>query len=262
MLFDKRIKTSYKMKQFRKLLIAIIILVLSSPNSSAAEWKIVKGEKLTYKITFSSGLTGNVKGGEAMLSVKSSTVKVGNNDAYLATLYGATTGIIEWFYQVENRYETYIDVNSGAPLMYRQSVRENKYRNSDSVYFDQKRNVASYKNKRIDIPDNTHDFVSMIYYVRSLDVSKMEKGEAVIIPFFTSDKVILSKVVFDGVEQINVNNKPVNCYAFKPQVGKGKMFNQDYPATIWISTDAKRLPMLIEARMKVGRVKMELLKSE
>ena len=250
------------MKEFRKLVTVSLIIALSIPGLSAAEWKIVKGEKLKYKIAFSSGLTGNVKGGEATLSVKSSTVKVGNNDAYLATLYGATTGVIEWFYQVENRYETYIDVNSGAPLMYRQAVRENKYRSSDSVFFDQNKNVAIYKNKRIDIPDNTHDFVSMIYYVRSLDASKMEKGEIVMIPFFTSDKVMISKVVFNGVEKINVNNKPVTCYAFKPQVGKGKVFNQDYPATIWISTDSKRLPMLIEARMKVGRVKMELLKSE
>ena len=262
MLFDKRKKTRYNMKELRKLVAGFFILLLMSQQSFGAEWKIIKGEKLTYKIAFSSGLTGNVKGGEATMSVKSSTVKVGNNDAYLAILHGATTGVIEWFYQVENMYETYIDLNSGAPLMYRQAVRENKYKSADTVFFDQKKNVATYRKKQTVIPDNTHDFVSMIYYVRSLDVSKMKKGDSVTIPFFTSDKVILSKVVFNGIEQIRVHNKQVSCYAFKPQVGKGKVFNQDYPATIWISTDSKRLPMLIEARMKVGRVKMELLKSE
>ncbi len=250
------------MKDIRRLFAGIFFLLLIAQNSYGANWKIIKGEKLKYKIAFSSGLTGNVKGGEATMSVKPSTVRVANSDTYHATLYGATTGVIEWFYQVENKYETYIDVNSGAPLMYRQAVRENKYRNADTVYFDQKKKVATYKNKRIDIPDNTHDFVSMIYFVRSLDVSKLKKGDSFIIPFFTSDKVIMSKVVFNGIEQIRVQNKLVNCYAFKPQVGKGKVFNQDYPATIWISTDSNRLPMLIEARMKVGRVKMELLKSE
>lgn len=251
------------MNDFRKLIFTCTaVILLSTFNSFGAGWKIVKGERLHYKIAFSSGLTGSVKGGEATLSVKPSTVRVGANDTYLASLNGATTGVIEWFYQVENKYETFIDVNSGSPVMYRQSVRENKYKSSDTVYFDQNRNVATYKNKKISIPDNTHDFVSMIYYVRSIDVSKMKKGDVFTIPFFTSDKVIMSKVVYDGIEQKNVNNKPVNCYAFKPQVGKGKVFNQDYPATIWISTDSKRLPMLIEARMKVGRVKMELLRSE
>ena len=250
------------MKTFRRLYTVLFLLLLISRFSFGAEWNIIRGEKLKYKIAFSSGLTGNVKGGEATMSVKSSTVRTGNHDTYLATLYGPTTGVIEWFYQVENKYETYIDVNSGTPLMYRQAVRENKYRSADTVFFDQNNHVATYRHKRITIPPNTHDFVSMIYYVRSLEASKMKKGDSVNIPFFTSDKVIMSKVVFNGIEQIRANNMLVSCYAFKPQVGKGKVFNQDYPATIWISTDSKRLPMLIEARMKVGRVKMELLKSE
>ncbi|MHB9055014.1 MAG: DUF3108 domain-containing protein [Paludibacteraceae bacterium] len=250
------------MKNNRKSIILFVLFFFSTIYSFGAGWSIIKGEKLHYKIAFSSALTGSVKGGEATLSVKSFTVKVGDKDAYLATLYGATTGLIEWIYQVENKYETYIDVNSGAPLMYRQSVRENKYRSSDTVYFDQSRNIATYKNKKTSVPDNTQDFVSMIYYVRSVNVSKMKKGDVFTIPFFTSDKVILSKVVFGGIEQITSNKKTVNCYAFKPQVGKGKVFNQDYPATIWISTDSKRQPVLIEARMKVGRVKMELLGSE
>ena len=51
-----------------------------------------------------------------------------------------------------------------------------------------------------------------------------------------------------------------NCYAFKPQVGKGKVFNQDYPQSGYQQTVSG--PMLIEARMKVGRIKMELLKAQ
>ena len=74
MLFDKRKKTSYNMKELRKLVAGFFILLLMSQQSFGAEWKIIKGEKLTYKIAFSSGLTGNVKGGEATMSVKSSTV--------------------------------------------------------------------------------------------------------------------------------------------------------------------------------------------
>lgn len=249
-------------KTFKTLFICILALILGLQTANSQTWDIKRGEKLTYKIAFSSALTGSVKGGEATLSVHPSLVKVGNKNSYLATLYGATTGIIEWFYQVENRYETFMDTNSKAPLMYRQTVRENKYRSSDTVYFDQQNRIATYQQKKIRIPVNTHDFVSMIYYVRSLDVSKMKKGDNFTIPFFTSDKVIMSKVVFDGVEQIYVNRKPVSCYAFKPQVSKGKVFNHDYPATIWISTDSQRLPMLIEARMKVGRVKMELLSAQ
>lgn len=242
-----------------KILALACVFGLSVNQLNASSWEIKRGENLKYKVAFSSGLTGSVKGGEATLSVKSSTAKVGNNSVYHATLKGGTTGVIEWFYQVSNNYETFIDTKTNAPVMYRQSVRENKYTSTDTVYFDQSGRTATYKNKKIAIPNNTHDFVSMIYYVRTLDMAKMNKGDSFTLPFFTSDKVINSKIIYSGLENIRANGKTVMCYAFKPQVAKGKVFNQDYPATIWISADDNRIPMLIEARMKVGKVKMELI---
>ena len=242
--------------------IALFAVVFGSTQSYGDGWQIKKGENLKYKIAFSSALTGAVKGGEATLSINPTMVNVNGTSTYHATLHGSTTGIIEWFYQVEDRYETFIDPKTHAPAMFRQMIRENKYRKTDSVYFDQDSHVASYKNKTISIPANTHDFVSMIYFVRTTDVDKLNKGDSFTVPFFTDGKVIKSNVIFNGIEQVKVNKKWVNCYAFKPQVGQGKVFNQDYPATIWFSTDSNRLPMLIEAKMKVGKVKMELLQSE
>lgn len=57
--------------------------------------------------------------------------------------------------------------------MYRQAVVENKYRSADTVFFDQNNHVATYRHKRIThLSPNTHDFVSMIYYVRSLKHQK------------------------------------------------------------------------------------------
>lgn len=240
-------------------LVLIAIVGLFFSPSTAQTWSIKKGETLTYKLAFSSGLTGSVKGGEATLSVKSATTKIGDNTVYQTSLKGGTSGVIEWFYQVSNNYESFIDTRTNAPVMYRQAVRENKYTNTDTVFFNQTDRTATYKNKKIVIPNNTHDFVSMIYYVRTLDMSKLQKGDSFIIPFFTSDKVINSKVIYNGLENIRSNSKSVTCYAFKPMVGKGKVFNRDYPATIWISADSNRLPMLIEAQMKVGKVKMELI---
>lgn len=244
-------------KEMTILAFALAFGLVSTP-ASAQKWDIKTGENLKYKVAFSSGLTGSIKGGEATLSVKPSTTKIGGNTVYQAQLKGGTTGVIEWFYQVSNNYETFIDTKTNAPVMYRQAVKENKYSSADTVFFDQANKKATYKNKKITIPENTHDFVSMIYYVRTLDMTKMAKGDSFTLPFFTSDKVINSKIIFNGVENIRVNGKTVACYSFKPQVGKGKVFNQDYPATIWISADDDKIPMLIEARMKVGKVKMEL----
>ena len=248
------------MRSRTKILPLVMVLGLILNQLNAQKWEIKTGESLQYKVAFSSGMTGSVKGGEATLSVKPSTTKIGNVTVYQASLKGGTTGIIEWFYQVSNNYETFINTQTNAPVMYRQSVRENKYTNADTVYFNQVGRTATYKNKKIAIPNNTHDFVSMIYYVRTLDMSKLKKGDSFVIPFFTADKVVNSKIIYNGLENIRANSKTVMCHSFKPQVGKGKVFTQDYPATIWISADTDRIPMLIEAQMKMGKVKMELMK--
>ncbi|MGC3978879.1 MAG: DUF3108 domain-containing protein [Paludibacteraceae bacterium] len=249
----------------KKRCIASIIVLLSIINpllsiTQNEDWEIKKGEKLTFKVTFSSGLTGDVKGGEATMSVQNKTVRIGGKEAYHATLTGGTTGIIEWFYQVENKYESYIDIKSKSPLLYAQFVRENKYQKKDTVHFDQSNNTAVYDGKKMDIPANTQDFLSVFYYVRSLDMSKLKKGDAFVVPFFSSDKVTNFKIIYNGVETIKTRKLgKISCYSFKPQVPTGKVFKDQYPATMWISADSKRLPVLVDAKMKVGRMKMELL---
>jgi len=250
-------------KQLKNNLLLILIVSFGAIQAQAQSWQIKKGEKLTYKIAFNSGLTGDVKGGNGVMSVSPKLSKINGKDAYHAVMEGSTSGVIEWFYQVENKYETFIDTATKAPLMYAQYVRENKYKNNDTVFFDQNKNIATYKNKKIKIPANTHDFLSMLYYVRTLDMSKLKKGDTFTIPFFTQDKVVNSKIIYNGIEKVK-NRKLglLDCYSFKPEVAKGKVFNQDYPATMWVTADNQRLPVLVEAKMKVGKVKMELIKSE
>ena len=97
------------MRSRTKILPLVMILGLILNQLNAQKWEIKTGESLQYKVAFSSGMTGSVKGGEATLSVKPSTTKIGNITVYQASLKGGTTGIIEWFYQVSNNYETFIN---------------------------------------------------------------------------------------------------------------------------------------------------------
>lgn len=243
---------------FSVLLAMIFPAMISAQDSN--RWEIRQGEKLKFKVAFSSGLTGDVKGGEATMTMQSKTVKVGSRDAYHATLTGGTAGVIEWFYQVENKYESYIDVKTKAPLVYIQSTHENKYQSRDTVRFDQHNNIATYRGKKIEMPDNTQDFLSVFYYVRMLDISNLKKGDTFSVPFFSSNKVTTFKIVYNGIETLKTKKLgKISCYSFKPQLPSNKVFKDQYPATMWISADNKRLPVLVDAKLKVGRMKMELL---
>lgn len=251
------------MKKKNAILVFVLFGVLSSVLVKAQDnnnWEIKKGEKLTFKVAFSSGLTGAMKGGEATMSVQSKTVKIGSKEAYHAMLTGKTTGVIEWFYSVNNKYESYIDVNTKSPLIYIQNTHENKYQSKDTVRFDQASKTAVFKGKKIVTAANTQDFLSIFYYARALDMSKIKKGESFQIPYFTGNKVSYFNIIYNGIEKIKTKKMgEVSCYSFKPQVPTGKMFKDQYPATMWISADNRRLPVLVDAKMRVGKMVLELL---
>lgn len=239
----------------------LLVSILFPLQTFAADWQIRKGEKLTYSVAFHSGLTGNVKGGKATLSVMPQTTIKKGNTVYHAVLQGESTGIVNWFYDINNRYETYMNTATLNPVMFVQDVKENSYTKKDTVYFDHDAKTATVDGKNISMIAGAQDFVSMLYAVRKIDYSGLEEGSDFILPLFSDRKVVKSKVIFIGKKMIKTKYGKIECYGLKPQVAKGKIFSSSYPATIWITADENHYPMLVVAEMKVGRIKLLLDKS-
>ncbi len=240
----------------------LLLLVTNILTISANDWNIKKGEVLTYRIAFYSLLTRNIKGGDATLSVLEKEKKIDGKNTYHAILQGQTSGVIEWFYKISNHYETYMDTTTLFPVLYLQKIRENKYSKDDSIVFNQNAEIAKHDGKITKIHKGTNDFVSMLYSVRQKDISNLKKGDIFLLPMFIDRKAILSKVKYIGKKSVCTKYEKRVCYGFKPEVPKGKLFKKKYPATIWISADKDRLPMLIEAKMRVGKIKLEILKAD
>lgn len=228
----------------------------------AQGWEVRKGEKLSYFVAFHSMLTGNIKGGVATLSVDKEIDKKGDKEVYHAVLHGNTRGIVEWFYKVNNHYESYFNTETLYPVLYLEKVKENKYRRNDTIRFDHEKKLAYHDGKTSSMPLGTNDLVSMIYAVRSMDMSKMSEGDSFLLPLFTDRKAIESKVKYVGQKTIKTQFGERMCYGFCPEVAKGKIFKEKYPATLWISADTDRFPMLVEAKMRVGKIKLELSETQ
>ncbi len=248
----------------KKVTILFVLLSLSTVlcATSSNQWTVKKGEKLSYKISFYSMLTRNIKGGNATLSVMKKTKKRGGKEVYHAILQGKTSGVIEWLYKISNHYETYMDTKTLYPELYIQEVKENEYSNKDTIVFNHTANQAKQGGQTVKIHKGTNDFVSMLYAVRQKDISKLKKGESFYLPIFIDKKTKLSKVKYVGKKTIKTKCGTRLCYGLKPEVVKGKLFNKKYPATIWISADSERLIMYAEVKMRVGKIKLEILKAD
>lgn len=216
------------------------------------------GEKLTFRVSFNSLLTGNIKAGQLTLMVNPDNVMINNRNALHVVARGFTTGVVEFFYKIDYNFESYIDQETIVPLRFIQRKRENSYKKSETINFNREDLIAEGKNSRKKITNNTQDILSAFYYARTLNVSNLNAGNYFQIPFFLDDSVYASKIVFAGKDRIKIKMGVFNCLKFKPMVVKGKVFDESYPITMWVTDDVNRIPILIESKLSVGHARIEL----
>lgn len=216
------------------------------------------GEKLTFRIYFNSLLTGNIKAGQLTLEVNPDNVSINNRNALHVVARGWTTGIVEFFYKVDDKFESYIDQETLVPLRFIQRKKENKYKKEEVINFNRQELFAVSNTSKKKITGNTQDMLSAFYYARTLNVSNLNAGNYFKIPFYLDDSVYVSKIVYAGKEQIKTKMGVFNCLKFKPMVVKGKVFDESYPVTLWVTDDVNRIPILIESKLSVGEARIEL----
>jgi len=217
-----------------------------------------RGEKLEYRVFYHSLITGNVTAGEGTLEVKAENRKFNNRNTMHIVGIGKSKGAFNWFYKVNDRFETYIDEEAMFPWMFVNRTHEGGYTKDDDVTFNHDTGKAVSRNSTTRLPENVQDFVSGFYYARTLDISKVPPGGGFNVPFFLNDSVYTSRIIYEGKDVIKTELGTFNCLKFKPMVVKGDVFSDPYPMSIWVTDDRNRIPILFESAVIVGSVRMEL----
>lgn len=233
--------------------------VVAQPYRTIRNTAFVRGEKLTFRVAFNSALTGSITGGKATLEVTKDNKQLNDRNTYHVIGEGKTTGFIELFYKVRDRFESYFDEDALIARQFTRRTRENNYKKDDLVIFRQEDLLAVSLTKVVKVPANMQDVISAFYYARTLDISGLAPGGIIHVPFFLDDSVYNSKVIFKGRETVKTKLGKFRCVVFRPMVATGYAFDDPYPITIWLTDDANRMPVLIESEQSVGRGRVELI---
>lgn len=226
----------------------------NAPVGKMVNKSFKEGERLSYTIDY-----GFVKAGTLDMIIKEDLVNIRDKNCYHAVASGTTTGMTNWFFPVKDTYQTFIDVNSMVPQRFLRDVREGKYRKTESVEFNQKTNTAVNNGKdTVQMGANFQDILSAYYYSRCLDVSTMKEGDAVPVYAYLDATVNPFRLRYAGKETIVTKAGTFNCLVFKPEVQEGRAFADKEGMTIWISDDLNRIPVMVEAKLAVGAIKMNL----
>ncbi len=231
--------------------------LLSTFITSGQDLAYKPGEHFKFKIHY-----GIFNAGYATLDLK--TGKFKGKNLYHAIGKGWTTGISRWFMNVNDLYESYFDSNN-RPYRFIRKVDEGGYIIDKELHFDENNHTVTVINKekktteKYTIPQQIHDMVSVFYFLRNYDMSRINPGDEISVDMFLDEEIYPFKLKFLGKDILNTKIGKIHSLKFRPLVQSGRIFKENESLTIWISDDQNKIPLLIKAKLLVGSLKASLL---
>jgi hypothetical protein len=218
-----------------------------------AERPFKAGEKLIYTVKF-----GPIVGGTASIYIKQVNYK--NSPVYHSVAQGQTVGLAEKLYNVKDVFESYFDINTGLPIKLIRDVKEGNYKKREEAYFNRKNNTAYSlrKDTTIAVPPEIMDMVSLIYFIRSIDYSRLKKGDIIKTITYFDDEIFPFEIRYKGKEEVRTKYGRIKCLRFDPVVEPGRMFESEDDMQIWMSDDKNVIPIKVKFDLLVGSLHMEL----
>lgn len=214
------------------------------------------GEMLKFRVHY-----GFIDAGEVMMEIKNETKTFGSRNAFHIVGTGKSTGTVDWFFKIRDTYETYIDQESIAPLLFIRRVNEGGYKINENVVFNHYDNKATSEKGTFSVPEYVQDLLSSYYYSRCLNTTDLKSGDILPIQAFLDNEVVSFNLKFIGHEVLSTKVGKVKCLVFRPQILKGRVFSDQEGMTVWISEDDNHIPIRVEAKLLVGSLKMDLMES-
>jgi hypothetical protein len=240
--------------RFSGLLLAIAVLVLllgPAPNLYALSIP----EKLIFDLTW----TG-IKAGTATQEIFT------EKDAVRVISTARSADWISVFFPVEDRVESILTHASppllGLPKNYRIKTREGKRYKDKEIIFDHARGKAKYidhlggEKAETAIGPNTYDAYSSFYYVRTLPLTV---GKSVYVSILDNKELWNVEVQVLRKERLDTIFGEVNTILIKPLIKSEGIFERKGEIFIWLTDDARRIPVKMQTKVVIGSVTATLV---
>ncbi len=253
-------------------LISIFFILFVMAEANANEGLYLKdnvfqhGETAKFNIYFNWGFIW-IHAGEVRFSVQ--TQKLDGKKVYSLKVVGVTIKSFEKMYSIRDTFEALVDTVHISPIRYREAKHEgnyyaktnyvyNKKRDSSSVYMDFTRKKRQWKDT-IQIARNVADLITTCYRIRNLDINRLAINQTIPFPMLFDSEIFDLGLTYQGKEKIELRNgKKYHARKFTPKLITGDLFKKDEDMTIYVSDDENHIPLLIEAKIKVGYIKAVL----
>ncbi len=191
-----------------------------------------------------------------------------NKSLFHITAIGKTYPFYNMFYKVKDVYQTYVDKETVLPTKFIRDVNEGGFkldheydfnRETLKVHTVSKVNKHSTKTKDFDFNDCTQDMLSVMYYMRTFDYSKMTVNEEKPVEVFLDNEFYNLSIVYKGKATVDTEFGKIRCLKVIPKVLSGRVFKDEEALIVYVSDDENKIPVLIETPLSMGSIKAILI---
>lgn len=223
-----------------------------------------KGETIEYKISF-----GFFTVGKAEIQASPLIHNLAGRPHYKVEVRGRTSGAADWVAKIDDTWGTYMDTVAFLPYRSYRTIKENNYRKNEVTRFDQENHLAKlmvlnqktgqYKDPVvIKTTQPARDIVSGYSYLRTLDYQRRRVGDTISLYGLFEDETYHFKVLFQGRETLKTKVGKIKSIKLVPIMPDNKLFSGENAICIWLSDDANKIPLKIEASLVIGKAGCEI----
>ncbi|MBX7151044.1 DUF3108 domain-containing protein [bacterium] len=209
------------------------------------------GEKLSFSIGWEF-----ISAGTAVLNVESATT-INDRPCYSISAVTNSNAFFSTLYKVRNRLETYVDMEGIYPLRYVKNTSEGGYKRNFVVDFHHDTGKASIADvdsgqTEVNVPVYVQDIISAFYYIRT---QPLAIGNEITLSTFDNGKYrdVIVKVL--RKERVSVTAGDFECIVVQTPIGP---FKNRSDLNIWLTDDARKIPVLMKSKIAVGSIRAEL----
>ncbi len=208
------------------------------------------GEQLNYNV-----FVGSIQAaaGTAAFQVRA-RAKYFNRDGLLLTVQAQTTGAAAKLFIANDQINTYVDPTTLLPFRIELNLREGRRRVNKTLTIDQEHgNASTDKGVRIEIPVGTHDVLSVLYALRSFNLSPPKRNAVSILVEDRPRTLFITSLKRETIE-LGGQRIPaiqLSLTTDDPQSDK-------YSLRLWVSEDNRRLPLRVTAKTELGPLRADL----
>lgn len=220
------------------------------PARPEAPVPFAAGEVLSYDVSWSSFVTA----GTATLTVGNKKPSLGST-VYPIVAEGRSTALVSVFYPVYYKADTLVDAYDLLPQRGSIYGEEKGAKKTRTAVFDQARHRARFElraetttTRDLKVPAGVQDALSAFYWLRSYP---LRTGAKLLVPIVFNGTVVNVRITVGAREQVSSRLGPLTAWHLTPVVDdEGEL--EARKMSLWISDDARRLPLRMQVELPLG----------